>query len=353
MRRDDLIILSNGEKFNPLATEGKLISHPWVSTAYITGRGRFQVAALFYPDEKSLDRSDIMIIDNLWPAIEDANKSLPAFAQIHRDFVKIVRTPFPRTPKGTLARNETERLFAKDIENIYESFVAVKSSLNIDGANQDAVRAGIREGIQTVSGIKELEDNDNIFTRSFDSLHVIRLARLLKSAFDEPIEVEVGTIYANPSISLLGNAVWTQLHQGHQKKALNLQTSLQMLTKHSPYFEPARKTREYVIITGTTGSIGPYLLHTLCKNTQVAKIWCFNRSQDAPKRQVELARTKGFLPLNWGGKVQFIQHDPTSEALGLDSVVLQEIKDQATIIIRECDMSLEAKKRPRLTAISR
>ena len=340
MRRDDLIVLSNGEKFNPLATEGRLISHPWISAAYITGRGRFQAAALLYPDEDSLEKSDLIIIDNVWPTIEEVNKSLPAFAQVHHDFIKIVRTPFPRTPKGTLARNETEKLFAKDIEDIYESFVIVKSYLHFDGTNQVAVRAGVREAIKTVSGIGELDDNDNIFTRSFDSLHVVRLARLLKSAFGQPIELEVGTVYANPSITQLGNAVWIQLHQGPQEKPPSLNTTSQMLAKHSPSFEPARDTKEYVLITGTTGSIGPYLLHTLCKNEKVAKIWCFNRSRDAPKRQVELARAKGLLPLNWNGKVQFIWHDPASEALGLDSAVLQEIKDQATIIIREFNLLL-------------
>ncbi|KAH6999173.1 hypothetical protein BKA56DRAFT_469848 [Ilyonectria sp. MPI-CAGE-AT-0026] len=332
MRRDDLIILSNGEKFNPLAAEGRLISHPWISTAFITGRGRFQAATLLYPDGNNINESDSSIVDNVWPTIEDVNKSLPAFAQIHRDFVKIVRTPFPRTPKGTLARNETEKLFSKEIEDIYERSIEATSSLHVTGTSEEAIRAAVREAIRTVSGIGELHDDDNIFTRGFDSLHVARLARLLKSTFHKLMEVEVGTIYTNPSITKLGSVLWTQLHQGPQEKALNASVISQMLAKHSQSFQLARGTKDYVVITGTTGSIGPYLLDTLCSNDRVAKVWCLNRSEKAPQRQVELAQAKG-LSSDWNGKAQFIQYDLSSETLGLSRADLQEIEDQATVII--------------------
>ncbi|RYP75650.1 hypothetical protein DL769_003780 [Monosporascus sp. CRB-8-3] len=181
MRADDIIVLSNGEKFNPLAAEGKLISHPWISSAYITGRGRFQAAVLLYPDE-NLSEPDQSIVDNVWPTFQEVNTSHPAFAQIHRDFVKIVRNPFPRSPKGTLARNETEKLFAKQIEDIYALSTDARSSLVIDGTSQESIRAGIKKAIQIVSGIEEINDEDDIFSRSFDSLHAIRLERLLKSA---------------------------------------------------------------------------------------------------------------------------------------------------------------------------
>ncbi|CAG7922423.1 unnamed protein product [Penicillium olsonii] len=333
MRRDDLIVLSNGEKFNPLAAEGKLASHPWISAAYITGRGRFQAAALLYPDDSNLKKTDIQIIEALWPTMSEVNETLPAFAQLHRDFVKVVRTPFPRTPKGTLARNQTEKNFSKEITGIYESSLALKTHFHVKGSSQVAVNSGIREAIQTVSGIKELTDDDDIFVRGFDSLHVVRLARLLESAFDRHVEIEAGTVYANPSIAKLGSELWSRFRGQSHKEALNMKSTSQMLAKYSASFGSGRAKKEYVIITGTTGSIGPYLLHNLCNNREVAQVWCLNRSADAPKRQVKLARAKGFLPLNWDGKVKFVQHDPTSETLGLNAVDAQDMKEKATIII--------------------
>lgn len=335
MRKDDLIVLSNGEKFNPLAAEAQLTGHPFVSAAYITGRGRFQAAALLYPQEDRQSEPDLDIIDAVWSTIEDVNKSLPAFAQIHRSFVKIVRTPLPRTPKGTLARNEIEKFFAEEIKDIYQESIEVPNSFKIDGTSEEAVRAGVREAIQIVSRIGQINDDDNLFTRSFDSLHVIRLSRLLNSTVSSPIDIEVGTIYANPSIAQLSNVLWMQLHQEPREKShLPVRATSQMLAKHLQSFESSRRPKEFVVITGTTGSIGSYLLDVLCKNDRVAKVWCFNRSKNAAERQAELAQSKG-LSLDWKGKAQFIQCDLSSETLGLCQTDLERIKDQATIIIRE------------------
>ncbi|ENH73619.1 Linear gramicidin synthase subunit D [Fusarium oxysporum f. sp. cubense race 1] len=332
MRRDDLIILSNGEKFNPLAAEGKLISHPWIAAAYLTGRGRFQTAALLYPDENSLDKSDDIITDNVWPTFEEVNKSLPAFAQIHRDFVKIVRTPFPRTPKGTLARNETEKAFTADINAIYDRSTHGKPSVHINGTTEDVVRSGIREAIETVSGLVDLKDDDNIFTRGFDSLHVIRLAGLLSSAFDQPLEVEAGTIYTNPTISQLAHTVWSHLEHGPQDKVHHSEVTREMLAKYAQAFEPPREAKEHIVVTGTTGEIGSYLLDVLCNNDKVAKVWCLNRSADAFQRQVDSAKSKG-LSSSWQSKAKFVRYDVASENLGLSQDDLEEIKNEATAII--------------------
>ncbi|KAJ5087903.1 hypothetical protein N7456_011519 [Penicillium angulare] len=350
-RKDDLVVLSNGEKFNPFMAEMQLAAHPWLSAAYITGRGRFQAAALLNPEESRQDESDITIIEAIWPTIETVNKILPAFAQVHRNFVKVVRTPFPRTPKGTLARHQIEPLFAEEIASVYqesgisESPASQAMSFEIDGTSELTICAGLREAIRIVSpglGLEQIKDDDNLFENGFDSLHVVRLSRLLNSAFpSSPMQVEVGTIYAHPSIGQLGNVVHAQLqtvHQGHRETgAADLQTRAvsQALSKHLPDFAMSRKEpKEHIILTGSTGAVGSYLLDALCKNDRVAKVWCFNRSStaDAACRQAELARSRG-LSLDWKGKVRFIQTNLTSEALGLSQSDLREIRDQATIII--------------------
>lgn len=353
-RKDDLVILSNGEKFNPLVAEMQLAGHPWVSAAYIAGRDRFQVAALLSPEDNRRDASDLAIIEAVWPAIEFVNQHLPAFAQIHRNFVQIVRTPFPRTPKGTLARYEMERLFSKEIAGIYQDSAVSESpsslpigSLQIDGTTEETIRAGVRKAIQIVSPGLELEhirDDDNLLGNGFDSLHVIRLSRLLSSAFPSSrIQLDVGTIYTHPSVRQLGHVLWTQLQnirQGHQETdTAHLRTKAvsQMLAKYLPSFAVSRQEpKEHVVLTGTTGAVGSYLLDALCKNDRVAKVWCFNRNStaDAACRQAELARSRG-LSLNWMGKVRFVQTDLTSEALGLSEADLAEIRNQVTIMIRE------------------
>ena len=45
-RSDDLIVFSNGEKYNPTAMESTIRSHPAVKGAIVVGHARFQPAAL-------------------------------------------------------------------------------------------------------------------------------------------------------------------------------------------------------------------------------------------------------------------------------------------------------------------
>lgn len=351
-RKDDLIVLSNGEKFNPLDAEFKLAHHPWLSAVYISGQNRFQTAALLNPAKDRLEASDLEIMEAVWPAIETINKILPAFAQIHRNFVQIVRAPFPRTPKGTTARYGIERLFAKEIEDIYKDSSSSDSSsslpvLQIDGSSKETFRAGIWKAIQIVSPeleVNQIKDDDSLLVHGFDSLQVIRLSRLLSTSFPStPIQVDPGTIYANPSMTKLEAVLWKQLQdacQGHQETNtadfLRTQSVFQTLAEQLPSFKLSRKPKEYVVLTGTTGAIGSYLLDALCKNNRVAKVWCLNRSStgDAASRQIEIAKSRG-LSLDWKDKVRFVQMDLASEALGLAQTELEEIRDQATTIIRE------------------
>jgi aryl carrier-like protein len=352
-RKDDLVVLSNGEKFNPAGDEHQLAHHPWLSAVYIAGQGRFQTAALLNPAQDRLEASDLEIMEAVWPAIETMNKTLPAFAQVHRNFVKIVRTPFPRTPKGTVARYGIERLFAKEIDDIYKSDSSESSSalpvasLQIDGSSEETIRAGIRKAIRIVSPgleLDQIKDDDNLFEQGFDSLQVTRLVKLLISSFpSSSIQIDAGTIYANPSMIKLVHVLWTQLQdagQGHRETdiadLLRTKAVSQTLAKHLASFALSREPKEFVVLTGSTGAIGSYLLDALCKNNRVAKVWCLNRSstEDAARRQAEIAKSKG-LSLNWKGNVRFIQMDLASKDLGLSPADWKEIRDQATTIIRE------------------
>ncbi|RYP75270.1 hypothetical protein DL771_002490 [Monosporascus sp. 5C6A] len=359
MRADDVIVLSNGEKFNPLGAEAKLIGHPVIHSAYITGRSRFQAAVLIHPTDDVKDMSDSDIIETVWPAIREANESLPAYAQIHWGFVKIARRPFALTPKGTLARKATESLFGPEIEEVYaRSDRGDESSLlPIDTATLQTLQDGVAAAVRAVSGNREVGLHDTLFAAGLDSLHVLRLARVLRSS--SGVGVQAGAVYENPSIAQLSAYLWAQLRQqqqngsttdhrgddtnpngGHNSNGDNARATAisRMLAKHSPSFRRARNSSskgEYVVLTGSTGSIGPFLLDRLCRNERVAGIWCLNRREDARQRQVQLARANG-LPYDWdeGGKVQFLRSDISSaETFGLSSSELQDILHRATIII--------------------
>lgn len=54
--QDDVIVLSNGEKFNPITMELIIESHPLVSRALVVGQSRFQAALLVEPDPELPER---------------------------------------------------------------------------------------------------------------------------------------------------------------------------------------------------------------------------------------------------------------------------------------------------------
>jgi acyl-coenzyme A synthetase/AMP-(fatty) acid ligase len=83
-RKDDVIILSNGEKVAPALMEVTLMSSPLVKGAMVVGRGRFQPAALIdlgvAPPQSLKQRNEL--IQMLLPFVNDANEHAPAHAKL-------------------------------------------------------------------------------------------------------------------------------------------------------------------------------------------------------------------------------------------------------------------------------
>ena len=67
-RIDDIIVLSNGEKFNPVPSEVIISTHPQLSGATIVGQGRFQAALLVEPRDKG-DIEANSLIEAIWPTV--------------------------------------------------------------------------------------------------------------------------------------------------------------------------------------------------------------------------------------------------------------------------------------------
>ncbi|MCJ1251187.1 hypothetical protein MMC30_008418 [Trapelia coarctata] len=96
---DDIIVLSNGEKFNPATSENIITGHPLVSGALIVGQGRFQAALLIEPKAGAQIAS---FIEDLWSTVEEANLQAPGHGRIIRSMIAVASPDksFERAGKG-------------------------------------------------------------------------------------------------------------------------------------------------------------------------------------------------------------------------------------------------------------
>ena len=115
-RRDDIIVMSTGYKFNPVPFELALQSHPLLSGALVIGQGRPDAALLVEPKE-NVDRDAVLNV--IWPVVYVANKLVPRHGHISRNHIIVAEKAFTRAGKGTVVRKLTENAFASEIEALY------------------------------------------------------------------------------------------------------------------------------------------------------------------------------------------------------------------------------------------
>ena len=102
-RKDDMLVLNNGEKVQSRAMEDTLSGHTAVREALVIGQGRFHTAAILelrqYPPQQD-EKEPLM--EDIWPVVEAANSQAPSHARLLRPFVFFASPgkPFIRVGKG-------------------------------------------------------------------------------------------------------------------------------------------------------------------------------------------------------------------------------------------------------------
>jgi acyl-coenzyme A synthetase/AMP-(fatty) acid ligase len=87
-RKDDTIILSNGENANPLPFEMAVRTSHIVRECVVYGQGRPNLVMLVIPDDSvddSMTRQEL--VDRIWPLVETANARVPAYSRISKDAI--------------------------------------------------------------------------------------------------------------------------------------------------------------------------------------------------------------------------------------------------------------------------
>ncbi|KAK5709871.1 putative secondary metabolism biosynthetic enzyme [Elasticomyces elasticus] len=342
-RKDDVIVLSIGEKVQPTDGEKTIEGHPSVKGALVVGEGRFQCSLLVEPDWEVLPLtiSADDFLETIWPTIEKANAGLPAHGRIWKS-----NKPFVRSAKGSVMRRQTNDLYKAEIEALYSNEAHGKLLGTLDeSADLPTIRTFLRNAMR-LAGLRfpdNAKDTEDIFSYGVDSLQVLAVSSTLSHACGESRQTAVSprAIYAHPTIASLASSLHGSGKENGVTRLVDDRADVMsaMLEKYTSDLPPAKTSsraqtvseEHTVILTGSMGSLGNYILQELVASGQVKRVYCLSRSCDAQDRQC-LSFDARCAPIDFT-KVRFLQSDFGKERFGLSERMYTKLLQSVDLLI--------------------
>ena len=359
-RRDDIIVLSNGEKFNPVLTEKLIESHPLVKGALVVGQGKFQAGLLVEPEWSQASTQDpSALVDHIWPMVEQANREAPAHARIYQLKIAVAKQqkPFVRAAKGSIIRLQTVAAFKDEIEALYadEGYSSdTNQSTDDDVELTCKIHAVFTRSLPSFR--KDAAENVDIFSLGVDSLDVLALTNALNKAI-RGANVTAPIIYGNPSVKQLTEALShnvskssgqsvTPPSRGEKIDKMVRKYTKDMVRQKGSTNAPKHPSKHTVVITGSTGSLGTHMLEQLLINADIERVYCMNRSDNAEARQRGSFNDHHHNLTNFS-KAEFFKADFGSDKFGLSDETYARLLATVTIFIHSAwsvdfNMSLES-----------
>ncbi|KAH7193917.1 uncharacterized protein B0J16DRAFT_87053 [Fusarium flagelliforme] len=329
-RADDIVVFSNGEKLNPVSIEAAVAGHPLVNGALVVGQGKFQAALIIELVDEAVSTNDDekkAFIEKVWPVVEKANSETVAHGRITKDLVAVAdpALPFARAGKTTVQRAATVKLYEQFIEDLYEKAQGsgTDTAVSLDLGNEEALAESIVAVFQTSLGVTGLEVDTDFFAAGIDSLQIMNVTKIMKTALQaaniDTTEFEPRTVYQHPTAKELASYILS----GSQDESKEIKETERLISKYTENLpvckadkQPPAEENQIVLVTGTTGSLGAYILHDLCNLPSVAKIIALNRAEDGgASRQPSINEARGLTQDL--SKVEFLHADLSLPDFGL------------------------------------
>ena len=365
-RADDVIVFSNGEKMNPLTMEGFLESNPNVKSALVLGSGRFRAAllvelavAVHAEEEKNT------VLRSIWKTVEQANQKAVAHGRVSRDLVLLASPakPFLRAGKGTVQRRLTLQAYQDEINKMYVTFDSESFAPMVNGTHKvgfqpltnghtsfkheydmQTIQSNL-QGMILRSGGSSISCKDDFFEHGMDSLQVVNLVRQINTTLGRGT-IDSKTVYQNPNIEQLARVLQKSTQSrvnGHcngnsdsMKHTEKMQKIFQSLTTDLPISsrQPMPAPKElHILLTGSTGSLGSYLLRELLYNPKVVKVYCLNRGADAAQKQEKSFAEKWLPKAGLSTRTEFMQCNLSRPYLGLAPFDYHKLLENVTHVV--------------------
>jgi hypothetical protein len=273
-RMDDTIILLNGEKFTPIAFEQSIRDNKYVTEAILFGSERARVGMMIIPSTVASGLSTDEIERLLTPVLAKANETVPAYAQLSLDMVRVlpVGTEYPRTDKGTVIRAAFYRSFGSQIEEIYETAEVSTGQLCL---SEHELRNYIRKALTEIlsPSTSHILDDTDFFSVGVDSLQAIQIRSVIsKNIQTNGDKLGSNIVFDFPSINSLARELYRLRTGGAADTESHITTMEKLISKYSKFepHVPKQNSREGKYIVSCLHLIHKYDLLTIS-----GVDWCY------------------------------------------------------------------------------
>ncbi|KAL8919503.1 MAG: hypothetical protein Q9172_004957 [Xanthocarpia lactea] len=348
-RTDDLICLATGEKVRPTILEDLLQQNEGVKAATAFGNNQFELGVVVEPMASLTPSEHNAFKASIWPAIEEAGRQMDAHGRISSQAAIIIvdRMALPRSDKGTVLRNEVYKSFAKEILDVYHELDVDAIAPPIDLTSPvSSIKSMITTMLPRSVVNDDWSEEKDLFGLGMDSLQATRLRRLLAGSLQAtrikaegkgwlqlPTSISQDFVYRHPSAVKLAEALVGGQSQGDGVS--DMATFDRILCETTGRVSDDQHSST-VLMTGSTGSLGSYLLYKLLESPGIKRVICLSRpsEEDPYSRQRHALRAKGIeLPEDAWSRVLILQTSMNDTHLGLDENQYQELAMAVTHVI--------------------
>lgn len=337
-RSDDLIVLATGEKVLPRMMEMTVANDCRVKEAIAFGDGRFNVG-LIIEASIDLDVKDegqvSSYVEEIWPSVLAGNEFTDNHGKITSKEMIVITAPsykrLARTDKGSLSRKTIVQDFAEEIDAAYRK--AEREGIEaIPGSVEDTktwLKALVGDIIRISPEDPAWSDLDDFFELGMDSLQATILRRKILASITKSGcgfgKLSPDFIFKCPTINTLhallsGNASDSGCERAERMNEMVRKYASNIRSLPAPTMAPTA----IVLLTGSTGSLGSFLLAQLTALPYVCKVICLNRrvnslsSKDLYSRQkAALSRGGITIPASSWDKIAIYEAELKIPSFGL------------------------------------
>ncbi|SPO05575.1 related to NRPS-like enzyme [Cephalotrichum gorgonifer] len=329
-RLDDVMVLENGEKVNPIAVEAEITSSPLVDACIIFGTGRSAAGVAVVPSSSTLSLTEDEVRSTLWPVINESQRTLPTYARFTPDMLLILPagSEIPRTDKSTVIRPKFLHLYLEQINDIYDRQEVGQETRQF--SEQELVEFLSTQLEKLVGAPIEtgLDTSLDFSAMGLNSLQAIQLRSLILKHVDlGGSTLGLNVVFDFPTVELLAKEV-TRISSGAEATDTNVedeQEAEEMIARYGGFARTPRGARQgqHVILTGATGSLGAHILAKLALSTGAVTVYCLVRAssnvhaQSRVEQSLRERRLRDKFPERLPENIVCLAADMSDPTLGL------------------------------------